>query len=100
MPRARNVSQSRRWSRAVTVRSNALDLDSGVFTWSDPRKIAGSLKRSAEKSARRKGGPFRSAMSMLNLYVNRAGRNLPESRKRVLNKAKEELRRLYGKGPL
>ncbi len=83
------------WSGDVTRRSNALDLDKDVFTWKDPHKIALSLKRSAETSARRKAHPFQSAMSMLNFYINRAGKNLPASRKKVLDRAKEELRKLY-----
>ncbi len=83
------------WSGRVTRESNALDLEGGVFTFDDPRKIALSLKRSALESSRRKTDPFRSAMSMLNFYINRAGKNLPAKRKRVLNKAKEELRRLF-----
>lgn len=88
---------TKKWSGKVTRESNALDLDSGVFTWKDPKKIARSLKRSAEKSSRRKAHPFQSAMSMLNFYINRAGSNLPLERKRVLNRAKEELRKLFGK---
>jgi hypothetical protein len=86
------------WSGRVTTESNALDLEQGVFTFSDPRKIALSLKRSAEESGRRKSDPFRSAMSMLNFYINRAGKNLPQSRKKVLGKAKEELRMLFKRG--
>jgi len=83
------------WSGRVTRESNALDLEGGVFKLSSPRKIALSLKRSAETSLRRKADPFRSAMSMLNFYINRAGKNLPARRKKVLNKAKEELRLLF-----
>ena len=83
---------SRRWSRQIAQRSDALDLERGVFTSDDPRRIARSLKRSAERSKRRKAGPFQSAMSMLNLYINRAGRTLPASRRRVLERAKQELR--------
>jgi hypothetical protein len=86
-----------RWSRAVTERSDALDLRAGVFTWKDPKRIAASLKRSAENSRRRKADPFRSALSMLTFYVNRAGKNLPASRRRVLTKAKDELRRQFGR---
>jgi hypothetical protein len=93
MPRA--DARPRRWSRRVTKTSHALDLDPGVFTWSDPRAIARSLKRSAERSTRRKTDPYRSAMSMLVFYVNRAGRNLPPSRRQVLERAKDELRALY-----
>ncbi|TMB08775.1 MAG: DUF3175 domain-containing protein [Deltaproteobacteria bacterium] len=94
--RARRRPQTRRWSRRVTERSNALDLESRVFTRS-PRQIALSLKRSAERSKRRKSGPFRSAMSMLTFYENRAGRNLSAAKRRRLQRAKEELRRLYGR---
>ena len=86
-----------RWSQDVTRTSNALDLEPGVFTWSDPRVIARSLRNSAEHSERRRGHPFRSVMSMLNLYINRAGAKLdPEQRER-LEKAKDELRALYGR---
>ena len=85
------------WSARVTRESNALALEEGVFALDDPREIAKSLKRSAEKSTRRKAGPFQSAMSMLNFYINRAGRNLPAARKKLLNEAKAELRRLYGR---
>jgi hypothetical protein len=86
------------WSARVTRESQALALAEGVFTWDDPRKIAASLKRSAEESLRRKGTPFQSAMSMLNFYINRAGRNLPKSRLATLGRAKEELRDLFGHG--
>lgn len=78
-------------------RSDALDLEAGIFKASDPKRIALSLKRSAEHSRRRKAGPFQSAMSMLNFYLNRAGHNLPARQKRLLGQAKEELRRLYGR---
>jgi hypothetical protein len=88
---------SRRWSQQVTETSNALDLDSGVFTWSDPKRIARSLKHSAESSHRRKGSPLQSAMSMLNFYMNRAGAHLPAKQKRVLTQAKEELRKQFGR---
>jgi hypothetical protein len=84
-------------SDKVTRENNALDLEEGVFTWADPRKIAQSLKKSADNSTRRKAPPFRSAMSMLVFYINRAGRNLDEDRLRILEQAKEELRALYGK---
>lgn len=83
---------AQRWSAEVTQHSDALDLRGGVFTWDDPRRIALSLKRSAERSRRRKADPFRSAMSMLNLYLNRAGKNVPAQRRRILNAAKDELR--------
>jgi hypothetical protein len=96
MAATRTARQSpRRWSQRVTETSNALDLDPGVFKWSDPRAIAESLKRSAERSTRRKSDPFRSAMSMLVFYVNRAGSNLPDRQRRVLERAKDELRRLF-----
>jgi Protein of unknown function (DUF3175) len=85
------------WSARVTHDSNALDLEQGVFTWQDPHRIALSLKRSAEASTRRKAPPFRSAMSMLVFYINRAGKNLDENQLRILERAKNELRALYGK---
>jgi len=85
------------WSAKVTRESNALDLAKDVFTWDDPGKIARSLRRSAEHSVKRKAHPFQSAMSMLNFYINRAGKNLPASRLKVLDRAKNELRRMYGK---
>ena len=84
-----------RWSHRVTETSNALDLDSGVFSRDDPRSIARSLKRSADRSKRRKSSPFRSAMSMLNFYINRAGKNLSKARLKRLEAAKAELRDLY-----
>ena len=90
---------ARRWSAKVTTRSNALDLDPGVFTWTDPRKIATSLKRSAERSQRRKGTPYQSAMSMLTFYINRAGRNLSAARRRRLESAKNALRHEFGRAP-
>ena len=85
------------WSDEVTRTSNALDLEAGVFTWRSPRKIARSLKRSAEASLRRRADPFRSAMSMLTFFVNRAGKNLSSERRRVLERAKDELRREFGR---
>jgi Protein of unknown function (DUF3175) len=88
---------NKRWSHDVTTRSNALDLEANVFTKDSPRAIARSLKRSAEHSTRRKSDPYRSAMSMLTFYINRAGKNLPRERKERLEKAKDELRALYGK---
>ena len=87
------------WSSEVTRHSHALDLEPGVFTFEDPREIAASLKRSAEESQRRKTDPFRSAMAMLNFYINRAGRNLPADRRQCLEAAKDELRTLFGKPP-
>ena len=87
----------RRWSQRVTATSQALDLEKGVFSLAEPGAIARSLSRSAERSRQRKTDPFRSAMSMLNFYINRAGKNLPEERRRCLETAKDELRALYGK---
>jgi len=77
--------------------SDALDLEGGVFRQQSPKKIARSLKQSAERSRRRKSSPFRSAMSMLNFYINRAGRKLSARRKAVLQRAKDELRHLFGR---
>jgi Protein of unknown function (DUF3175) len=91
------VNSKRNWSRQVTERSNALDLESRVFAQNDPKKVASSLKRSAEASRRRKAEPFRSAMSMLTFYINRAGSSLDKKQKHVLEQAKVELRRLYHK---
>ena len=91
------MTKTDNWSAGVTRESSALDLEEGVFTWDDPLRIAQSLKRSAEESARRKAPPFRSAMSMLVFYINRAGRNLDENQKRILEQAKDELRKLYGR---
>ncbi len=93
----RQAPETRYWSRRVTETSNALDLEPGVFTHRSPRAIALSLKRSAERSRRRKADPFRSAMSMLNFYINRAGRSLSPARRRVLERAKAELRRVFGR---
>jgi len=89
--------KSRRWSQRVTEESAALMLEPGVFTLPTPRQIALSLKRSADTSQWRKSPPFRSAMSMLTFYINRAGKALPAVRKQKLEKAKDELRKLYGK---
>jgi hypothetical protein len=86
-----------RWSAKVTKSSNAMDLEPGVFEHQDPKAIADSVKQSAEKSHRRKASPFRSAMSMLTFYSNRAGKNLSEERKAVLRKAKAELRKDFGR---
>lgn len=86
----------KRWSQDVTETSNALDLDKGVFTWKNPKRIAASLKRSAEHSKRRKSGAFPPAMSMLTFYVNRGGKDLPKGQKVVLMRAKDELRSLFG----
>lgn len=89
--------QAKKWSADVTEHSDALDIEPHVFEQADPKEIAASLKRSADKSHKRKAEPFRSAMSMLTFYINRAGKNLPETRKQVLETAKEELRKAYGK---
>ena len=87
----------KRWSQEVTEKSDALDLDKGVFTWRNPRRIAKSLKHSAERSRRRKTSAFRSAMSMLTFYVNRGGKDLPRAQKSVLERAKDELRAQFGR---
>ncbi len=87
----------KKWSGKVSKTSIALDLEEGVFTWNNPKKIAQSLKNSAENSTRRKTKPFQSAMSMLNFYINRAGNNLKPERKKILEQAKIELRKLYNK---
>jgi hypothetical protein len=95
---ATTKAHERRWSQDVTERSDALDLERGVFALKDAKKIAASLKRSAEASTRRKADPFRSAMSMLVFYINRAGKNLSEAERARLEKAKNELRKAFGKG--
>ena len=89
------AAAEKRWSQHVTETSNALDLKAGVFALDDPREIARSLKQSAEHSRRRKADPFRSAMSMLTFYVNRAGKSLPKERLAILDQAKDELRELF-----
>ena len=93
------TSKRKRWSQRVTEESNALDLEQGVFSRDSPRSIARSLKRSADHSQRRKSDPFRSAMSMLTFYINRAGKSLSKARRKRLEAAKKELRNLYGKAP-
>jgi hypothetical protein len=90
-----SVRKTKRWSAGVTAKSDALDLTPAVFKWKDPKRIARSLKRSAEVSHRRKAGPYQSAMSMLNFYINRGGRNLSASRKKILGRAKTELKALF-----
>jgi len=87
----------RRWSAKVTRESDALDLEGGVFSQTDPKDIADSLKRSAEKSKRRKANPFRSAMSMLTFYLNRAGKKLPRAKRERIEAAKKELRKDFGR---
>ena len=94
---ARSESRGRRWSARVTRESDALDLERGVFTKRDPKRIAASLKRSAERSHRRKADPYRSAVSMLTFYINRAGKNLPAGRRKTLERAKGELRKQFGR---
>jgi hypothetical protein len=91
----RKRRSGRRWSARVTRESNALDLQKGVFSKQSPKAIASSLKRSAERSKRRKADPYRSALSMLTFYINRAGKNLPPSRKKTLQRAKDELRKQF-----
>ncbi len=93
--RKTRAKHGRRWSSRVTRESDALDLQQRVFTWRDPKRIARSLKRSAEHSKRRKARPYQSAMSMLTFYLNRGGRNISGERRKVLARAKDELRRLY-----
>jgi len=93
----RYAADGRKWSQEVTEHSDALDLEEGVFEQTDPHKIALSLKRSAERSHRRKSEPYQSAMSMLTFYINRAGHNLPAKQKQVLESAKDELRKLFGR---
>ena len=97
--RAQTIGRNatRYWSGRVTRESNALDLEGGVFTWKDPKRIARSLKRSAEESHRRKAEPYRTALSMLIFYINRAGKNLPASRLRTLEQAKVEVRKQFGR---
>ncbi|MBW3566854.1 MAG: DUF3175 domain-containing protein [Proteobacteria bacterium] len=91
------ASSRKKWSRDVTRKSHALDLEAGVFTFEDPRRIAGSLRKSAEQSRRRKADPFRSAMSMLTFYINRAGDKLDPEQHERLEQAKDELRDLFGR---
>jgi len=92
---AKSSTKKSKWSGDVTKHSNALDLKSRVFLYKDPEKIAASLKRSAERSKRKKGTPLQSAMSMLNFYINRAGKNLSAAEKKPLEKAKDALRALF-----
>ena len=89
--------KTRRWTQRVMESSNALDLEEGVFTLDDPREIALSLQRSAERSQRHKSSPFRSAMSMLTFHINRAGKKLSQEQRERLEAAKDELRALYRK---
>jgi hypothetical protein len=95
--RRKKAKAGRKWSAGVMRRSNALDLEPGVFKSRSPAKIAASLKRSAQRSRRRKGTPYQSAMSMLNFYINRGGRNLSPTRKDLLERVKPELRKAFGR---
>ncbi len=92
-------SKIKKWSAEVTENSDALDLEENIFESSDPKVIAASLKHSAERSERRKSTPYRSAMSMLTFYINRAGKNLDENQKNTLENAKDELRKAFGREP-
>lgn len=98
-PVRKRAGTSSKWSQKVTTESDAMDLQAGVFKLRSARAIADSLKRSSEGSHRRKSSPFRSAMSMLNFEINRAGKNLSQERIRVLNQAKVELRKAFGRSP-
>ena len=95
--RKKNTGKQKKWSQKVTEESHALELEEGVFTLKDPAEIAKSLKRSANQSKQRKSDPFRSAMSMLTFYINRAGKQLPDTQRVKLEAAKDELRVLFGK---
>ena len=97
MVRKSATTAGKRWSGRVTRESHALELEDGVFTWKDPARIARSLQQSAEASTERKATPFRSAMSMLAFYINRAGNNLDDDQRQVLEAAMTELRKLYGR---
>lgn len=97
MPGKKKKLSKKKWSQKVTEASDALDLEEGVFTWKDPKRIARSLRDSAEASKRRKSSPYRSAMSMLVFYINRAGKHLDRKQRKILEQAKDELRKLYGK---
>jgi Protein of unknown function (DUF3175) len=97
--KTKRSNKTKRWSQRVTQTSDALDLDKGVFSFSDSNRIARSLKRSAERSRRRKSDPFRSAMSMLNFYINRAGRKLSKAQRSRLEVAKTKLRALFHRKP-
>jgi hypothetical protein len=97
--RAAAGSKSRRWSHQVMEHSDAMDLEPSIFKTGSAQEIAASLKRSSTHSKRRKGTPFQSAMSMLNFYINRAGRNLPKGRRDTLQQAKRKLREAFGREP-
>lgn len=91
------MAQAKTWSQDVTEHSNAMDLEEHIFESHDPKEIAKSLKHSAEASRRRKSEPYQSAMSMLTFYINRAGKNLPQKQQDLLERAKDELRELFGR---
>jgi len=95
--KASKKAAQKKWSKKVTKHSNAMDLEKDVFNQTDPKKIAESVKRSAEKSKRRKAEPFQSAMSMINFYENRGGKNISAAQKKVLDASKNELRKLFGR---
>lgn len=97
MAKSSKLKDDKKWSSRVTQESHALELEEGLFTWKNPKKIARSLKKSADASKHRKAEPFRSAMSMLVFYINRSGKNLDKEQKRILELAKDELRNLYNK---
>jgi hypothetical protein len=97
--KAPNASGSSRWSHHVMETSDAMDVQRDIFKVGDAQEIADSLKKSSTRSNRRKGTPFQSAMSMLNFYINRAGRNLPKSRRTILDNAKKRLREAFGRKP-
>lgn len=94
---SKKSKSKKRWSKNVTEHSDAMDLEKGVFKGDDPEAIARSVKRSAKRSHRRKGTPYQSAMSMINFYINRAGSNLSQSKKKVLEDSKDALRKLFGR---
>src|ERR1044071_118347 len=94
---ATSGTASKKWSKSVTEHSNAMDLEKDIFKSKDPKEIAASVKKSAEKSKRKKAGPFQSAMSMINFYENRGGKNISAGQKKVLDNSKKELRKLYGR---
>lgn len=93
-------TKTKKWSAKVTENSDALDLKENVFESKSAKKIAASLKESAEQSHRRKSSPYRSAMSMLTFYINRAGKNLDADQKTILENAKDELRKIFGREPV
>ncbi|WP_353196768.1 DUF3175 domain-containing protein [Parapedobacter defluvii] len=99
MAQKKKTGTGRKWSAKVTEKSDALDLEAHIFETKDPKKIAQSLKQSAERSDRKKSAPFRSAMSMLTFYINRAGKNLDKQQKDILEQAKDELRKAFGREP-